>query len=333
MVFIATGCILLILTGYFIYESWLRGGGGGQTVTVTIPGGSTFDQVLDSLQAADLIGNRTAFKVLAKASGSDGKIKPGTYKFTAGISNSELLKALVDGHSTARTKITFPEGITIRRIAQIAAAGLGCDSAAFIHAATDTVLLRSLGIQARTAEGYLMPDTYFLTWGEKPETIIRRMVELHDRFWAEQNAAAKAAALKLTPYQLLILASLVEGEARAEGDRPIVAGVYLNRLRRGMKLQADPTIQYVLPDGPRRLLYADLRRDTPYNSYMYPGLPPTPINNPGRASILAAMNPASHDYLYFVARADGSGRHTFSRTGSEHEQAVKQYIKNRDSGN
>ncbi len=105
----------------------------------------------------------------------------------------------------------------------------------------------------------------------------------------------------------------------------VIAGLYLNRLRRGMQLAADPTIQYILPDGPRRLLYRDLEIDSPYNTYRCKGLPPGPINNPGRASIIAALNPASHDYLFFVARADGSGGHTFSRTGQEHEAAVRQY--------
>ena len=132
-------------------------------------------------------------------------------------------------------------------------------------------------------------------------------------------------AIGLTPYEALTLASIVEGEARIADERPVIAGVYLNRLRRGIKLDADPTIQYLFDDGPRRILYRDLEIESPYNTYRYKGLPPTPINNPGRASIRATLAPAQHDYLYFVAKADGSGRHTFSRNGQEHAAAVKEY--------
>lgn len=315
--------LVLVVGGYFAYEIWLRGGADSE-VMVRIPEGASFEEVLDSLESAGLIGSRTAFKVLAVANDKDGKIKPGTYKFAGGTSSQELLDALVEGRSTVKVKVTFPEGITIRRIASIAAREAGCDSAEIVKLANDREFLKTIGINASTAEGYLMPDTYFIFWGEKGGVLLRRMAELFKEFYTE-SLKEKAKEVNLSPYEAIVLASIVEGEARVASERETIAGVYVNRLRRGMKLQADPTIQYVLPGGPRLLLYRDLEIDSPYNTYKYPGLPPTPINNPSRASILAALNPARHDYIYFVAKADGTGGHTFTRTAREHEVAVREY--------
>ena len=220
--------------------------------------------------------------------------------------------------------MTFPEGITIRRIASIAAEKIGVDSIELVRLATDRGFLKSIGLSASTAEGYLMPDTYFFYWGTPAETVLREMSALFLKFY-DQKKKKSTSVINLTPYEAIILASLVEGEARVDKDRAIVAGLYLNRLKRGMKLDADPTIQYILPDGPRRLLYKDLKVESPYNTYKYKGLPPTPINNPGRASIEAVLDPEEHNYLYMVAKGDGSGAHTFSRSKSEHDRAVAEY--------
>lgn len=315
--------VIIAVGTYFAWEIWFRAGTAAD-VMVRIPEGATFPEVLDSLESAGLIGSRVAFKVLAVTTGNDASIKPGTYRFARNTSQRELLEALVEGRSTVKVKVTFPEGITIRRIASIAAREAGCDSAAIVTLANDREFLKTIGINASTAEGYLLPDTYFIFWGEKPATLLRRMAELFRSFYTDE-LKKKAAELNLTSYDAIVLASIVEGEARVASERETIAGVYLNRLRRDMKLQADPTIQYVIPDGPRQLFYRDLELDSPYNTYMYKGLPPTPINNPGRASILAALNPAKHDYIYFVAKADGTGAHTFSRTAREHEIAVREY--------
>lgn len=321
---IAIILLILIVGGYFAYEIWLRTGDADSTVIVRIPEGSSFSAIIDTLEGAGLIGSPAAFKLLAVTTGNDGKIQPGTYKFGRGISSNELLQALVEGRSTVKVKVTFPEGITVRRIASIAAREAGADSAEIIKLANDRTFLKSIGINASTAEGYLMPDTYFIFWGEKPATILRRMAELFRQFYTDA-LKQRADTLGLSSYEAIILASIVEGEARVPSERSTIAGVYLNRLRRGMKLDADPTIQYLFPNGPKRLLYSDLKIDSPYNTYLHKGLPPTPINNPGRASILATLDPARHDYIYFVARGDGSGAHNFSRNAREHEVAVREY--------
>ena len=327
---IILGLTLLLIAGltYLAVQFWYDTSNDeivtDDAIMIHIPKGATFSAILDTLEQAALISDRASFRILTTATGADDDLKSGTYKFQPGISQAKLLNALREGHSTVRVKVTFPEGVTIRRIASIAAQKAGVDSTRLISLANDRKFLTTIGLNAATAEGYLMPDTYFLYWGEPPELLLRRMSTLFLSFYNEKKKA-RVKELNLTPYQAIILASLVEGEARIEKDRTIVAGLYLNRLKKGMRLEADPTIQYVLPDGPRRLLYADLRMESPYNTYKYPGLPPTPINNPGRASIEAALNPANHNYIFMVAKGDGSGAHTFSKTKSEHDRAVRAY--------
>lgn len=315
--------LIIAIGGYYSYQFWLRGGGSDE-VTVHIPEGSSFDRILDTLESSGVIDSRSAFRLLSIATGSDGKIKPGTYKFQRGIAHARLLEALVEGRSTVKVRVTFPEGITVRRMASIASQKIGLDSARFVELAGDREFLKKIGINAATAEGYLMPDTYFLFYGEQAETVLEKMSTLFREFYTD-DLKSLAAAQKLTPYEVVTLASIVEGEARVNEERPTIAGLYLNRLRIGMELKADPTIQYILPEGPRRLLYKDLEIKSPYNTYLNKGLPPTPINNPSRASITAVLHPESHDYLFMVARADGSGRHTFTKTGAEHERAVQEY--------
>ena len=315
--------IALLVVGYVAWELWLRDGGSEQVI-VRIPEGSSFSAILDSLESSGAIGSRTAFKLLATATGDDARIRPGTYKFERGTASADLLSALVDGRSTVKVKVTFPEGSTVRRMASILARSLEVDSVEFVRLANDRTFLKTLGINASTAEGYLLPDTYYFFWGEEASTLLRRLSEEFRAFYNDE-LKGRAKDIGLSAYEAIILASIVEGEARVEEERPVIAGLYLNRIRRGMKLAADPTIQYLLPDGPRRILYRDLRIDSPYNTYMYAGLPPTPINNPGRASIRATLSPSKHDYVYMVAKADGSGRHTFTRTGAEHNRAVEEY--------
>ncbi|MBC8145842.1 MAG: endolytic transglycosylase MltG [bacterium] len=321
--------IVLIFVGYIAWELWLRSGSSDEVI-VRIPEGASFTQILDSLESSGAISNRAAFKLLATATGDDAHIRPGTYKFERGTASAQLLSALVEGRSTVKVKVTFPEGITIRRMASILSRDIGIDSSEFVSLANNREFLKSVGINASTAEGYLLPDTYFLFFGEDARTLLQRLIEEFRAFY-DDEMKERAKAIGLDAYDAIILASIVEGEARVDEERPVIAGLYLNRLRRGIKLAADPTIQYMLPDGPRRILYRDLRIDNPYNTYMYAGLPPSPINNPGRSSIRAALSPSKHDYIYMVAKADGSGRHTFTRTGSEHDRAVREYRKRVDT--
>ncbi|MBC7187662.1 MAG: endolytic transglycosylase MltG, partial [Calditrichaeota bacterium] len=183
-------------------------------------------------------------------------------------------------------------------------------------------LLRELGVSAPSLEGYLYPSTYQFYWGVAPEVVIRTMVK---EFWRQMGDSVQACAqaMGMTLHQVVTLASIIEGEAMLAEERALISAVYHNRLRLRMPLQADPTIQYLVPGRGRRLLKKDLAIDSPYNTYLYPGLPPGPVNNPGMASIVAALHPAPVDYLYFVARGDGG--HVFSRTLREHLRAKERF--------
>ena len=171
-------------------------------------------------------------------------------------------------------------------------------------------------------EGYLYPDTYYFFEGENVKSVIKRLVKEYKYFWTDSNIT-KASSISLTQHQILTLASIIEGEAIYDSERPIISAVYHNRLKRGMRLQADPTVQYIIKDGPRRLLNKDLRIKSPYNTYLYEGLPPGPINSPGFQSLSAALYPDENDYLYFVAKGDGY--HTFSKNEKEHERAKRAF--------
>jgi UPF0755 protein len=191
----------------------------------------------------------------------------------------------------------------------------------------DENLARKFGVGEHSLEGYLMPNTYKVYWQSDEEDIIQAMVQ---EFWLFFNDTLKKRMeiRKTTLNELLALASIVEAETSVDTERAIIAGVYYNRLQKRMRLEADPTIQYILEDGPRRLRYSDLHRPSPYNTYRNYGLPPGPINNPGRASIIAALYPKRHKFLYFVA--NGYGGHTFTSSFEAHKKAAKQFRKVRE---
>jgi UPF0755 protein len=262
------------------------------------------------------------FAVAAKLSSKGARLQSGTYLFPASISMRDVVAALAAGRYQLEIWVTIPEGATLRSIASVLRAKLRIDSARVIALSRAPSFLRELRVNAASLEGYLFPDTYLIRFGEEPGKVLAAM---HERFARALTPELHARMRERgrTLHQTLTMASIVEGETRKASERARVAGVYENRLARGMKLQADPTIQYLIPNGPRRLLYRDLAIDSPYNTYRYRGLPPGPINNPGLAAIRAALYPEKHDFLYFVA--DGTGGHRFSRNAAEHEAAVLQY--------
>jgi UPF0755 protein len=184
--------------------------------------------------------------------------------------------------------------------------------------------LRKHQINGSSAEGYLFPDTYLLSEHTDPESVLNILVNESRKFWTKAREY-RATALGLTKHEIVTLASIIEGEAIYDDERPVISAVYHNRLESGMKLQADPTIQYIIDDGPRRLLTRDLQIRSPYNTYLHEGLPPGPINSPGKKSLLAALYPEENEYLFFVAKGDGY--HTFSKTEKEHNRAKKKLQK------
>jgi UPF0755 protein len=289
---------------------------------LTIPPGATFSQVTDSLAAHGLVAWRPWFKLLARLRRLDRSVKAGVYEFPAGAGTWSVLSALESGR-VAVVRLTVPEGLTVLELADLAESRLGLSRDSIIAAARDTMEASALGLHRPSLEGFLLPETYQLPLGVSAREVVRAMTMEFKRVW-DPGWDARLDSMRLSRVQLLALASIVEGEARYDEERPIIAGVYVNRLRIGMPLQADPTVQYAiqLRTGERkpRLYYKDYAIPSPYNTYLNPGLPPGPVNSPGIKSIRAALFPASVPFLYFVAEPDG--HHVFSRTLAEHDAAT-----------
>ena len=290
-------------------------------VKVTIERGITPEEIAGLLKKKNVIRSKQTFLWGAKFLGVTRKLQAGEYSFHGRVNNYIILKKLSEGKIITK-KVTFPEGIRATRIASILQRDLKVDSTRFMQLVTNSSFCHSLGINASTLEGYLYPDTYCFDLNPSPEEVIEKMVSrFHEIF--NDSLKERTKQLGMSVHQVVTLASIVEGEAVLDSERTTIAALYLNRLRKKMLLQADPTIQYIIKDGPRRLLKTDLKIKSPYNTYIHPGLPPGPVNNPGRASILAVLYPAHVDYLYMVANGDGS--HTFSKTIREHLRAKHRF--------
>jgi UPF0755 protein len=284
--------------------------------------GEVFSTVVDSLESQGLIRERSLFVLVSRILGGTDRIQVGKYIFASGVSNLDLFLSLRSGRGNALIPVTVPEGLRSLQQAHLFARTIGIDSARFADLAHSHPFIRSLGIEDTTLEGYLLPDTYAFYWQQGEEEIIKKMVEQFTKFYAD-SLIERQQAIGWTTRQVLTLASIVEGEAVLADERAVIAGVYMNRLRRGMRLEADPTVQFIVNGRPRRLLYADLKIDNPYNTYLHTGLPPGPVNNPGRASILAVLSPVHHNYIFFVA--NGRGGHWFASSYNEHLRNVRQY--------
>lgn len=308
---LAAGCVVLAACGQKPY---------GASTRVIIPRGASFADAADSLSKANLVGWRKMFRLYARVTGGDRNIKPGTYLLRHGTPWKDIIGALNGGHGLVNT-ITIPEGYTISQITPALARTLKVPADSVNAAVRDTALLSRLDIPNPTLEGYLFPDTYAFPLGTTARQAVHEMVYDFERRW-KPDWDAKASDMKINRNDLVTMASIVEREARLPEERPVIAAVYYNRLKKGMLLQADPTVQYALGHHVGRVLYKDLAVASPYNTYVHKGLPPGPVASPGVASLAAAANPASVPYLYFVASPDG--HHEFRMTLQEHTSAIRE---------
>ncbi len=323
--------VVFLLLVLFLAASWLGiypllpgPGVPGQQVTVRIPrqcGPAVLEQILRENR---LIRRDPRFAVWVRLLKVRQGLKAGDYLLTTGRPTIELLRALAAGRVQPST-VTIPEGWVLGQVADVLTAGGWVDGARFLALARDRAFIEGLGVGAESLEGYLFPDTYQLTMGEaNEEWVLRAMVgRFREVFGSLQEAAGDTS---LDSHQVVILASIVEKETGLAEERPLVARVFLNRLELGMKLQADPTVVYGIAGFDGNLTRQHLETPSPYNTYTQPGLPAGPICNPGRAALEAVLQPADGDFLYFVARKDGT--HQFSRTLAEHNRAVNQYQRN-----
>lgn len=293
--------------------------GGAGEARVVVPRGASLRVAADSLERAGVIRSAAAFRVYASLRGRDRSIRAGTYLFKRSASWGAVLTDLEGGKGIERS-VTIPEGWSLLQIVPQLARALDVPVDSVQAAVRDTALLHALDIPTPTLEGYLFPDTYIFPEGTTPRRAVQVMVARFQQVWKpEWNQQLQKQAMSRN--DVMALAAIVEKEARLPEERPVIAAVYLNRLKVGMLLQADPTVQYAHGRHLSRVLYRDLEIDSPYNTYRYKGLPPGPIASPGRPAIVAALFPANVPYRFFVAHPDG--HHEFTNSFREHSVAVR----------
>lgn len=305
----------------------------GDPIRFTVVQGTGLSAVADTLSQRDIIDWPLFFRLYGQMKGLAGSIKPGVYEVQAGTAWDDILQKLVDG-DIVREALVIPEGWTAAQIASRLAAMADLPIDSVIPMVLDSSAAERFEVPGPTLEGYLYPATYLLPVGTPVEDAIAVMVRRYRQVWTPELRAL-ADSIGMSEREVVTLASIVEKEARRWTERDTIAGVFHNRLRIGMPLQADPTVQYALGSHQTRLLYAHIDEvaDNPYNTYTHRGLPPGPIASPSEAAIRAVLQPAEVDYLYFVARPDGS--HEFTRTLAEHNRArvrIRQQL-NSQSGN
>jgi UPF0755 protein len=307
----------------FAYAAYSDRALPAEPVTIVVPHGETAAQVGRRLAAAGVIRSPLIFSLLVRSEHNGDRVRAGQFRIEAHRSADEVLQQLVSGGEQMAVWVTFPEGFTARQMAQVLAAhGLGSEAAFDREFLSGRLTLG--GVRTHSLEGFLFPSTYLIPIAVTPAAVARQLTA---QFRAElpTDAVQRARRLGLSVPQVVALASLIEREAKADDERALMAGVYYNRLRLGMPLQVDATIEYTFPAHKDVITLDDLARDSPYNTYKHLGLPPTPIANPGRPSLLAAFAPKRSGYLYYVYM--GNGHHAFSRTLAEHEANVARYLK------
>jgi len=295
------------------------------TVRIFIPAGSPVESIGEILHRGGVIRHPLVFRALVEWMGVSTRLRAGEYDLSPAMNLREIIRRLVRGEVVTYS-FTVPEGFTVEQIADLLARLGLADREKFLQAASRPELAPCPPPRPHLVryalEGYLFPDTYRVPRGTSEPELVSLMVRRFQEIW-QGELGEKARAQGISVHDVVTLASIVEKETQVPDERPVVAGVFWNRLRRGMPLQADPTVLYALGKVGGTLLRRDLQVDSPYNTYLYAGLPPGPIANPGQAALRAAVEPAATDYLYFVARGDGT--HHFSRTLREHLQAVRRY--------
>jgi UPF0755 protein len=305
--------------GLFIHFAYISSYPAAPTarVTIVIPHGTSVMGIAGRLAARGVIADPGKLMIFAKLGRVEGRLKAGKYEFLTGSSEWSVVRRLVSGGILV-DRVTVPEGLTVRETAHLLEREAGVTKEEILELASDSLVAYELGVEANGLEGYLFPDTYSMYWGTRPRRVIQMLVH---RFFEifNDSLSQRATELGFSIHQIVILASMIEKEAQVDEERFLISSVLHYRLELEWPLQCDATIQYALPERKEQLTYDDLEFDSPYNTYIHQGLPPGPICSPGERSIIAALYPADTDYLYYVARGDGT--HEFSRTSTDHQRA------------
>lgn len=320
--------IALLLAGFltaarFVSFLYLSKGEGRTVRVVDFVKGNSLKKLADELEKGGIIGSSPLFTMYARMSGVSGKVQAGTYQFSDAMTPPEILHKLAVG-DVFEKRFAVPEGYSIFQIAEMLDSRGYFNKEQFLKECRNRQLLKELGITGESVEGNLFPRTYNLLKVDDPAGLIRQMVSQFRKVYEEKFSALENSS-RLSRNQIITLASIVEKEAVAPEEKPVIASVFLNRLKKGMPLQSDPTATYGVRAFSGKVSGKDVRRDSPYNTYVINGLPPGPIGNPGADAIEAVLKPATTGYYYFVAKNDGT--HHFSAGLDEHNRAVRLYLK------
>lgn len=318
---LALGLLVLFLRSLFMPVHMSN----GEEIWLEVPPSASTAQIAVLLKESGVIKNASAFRLYTRMQGVDGKLKPGRYSLHTTMPVSAIIGALVEGPQNW-VKVTIPEGYTLQQIGELLENKGVVPQKDFYKSLTkprDFDFLKGVPLAQVGLEGYLYPDTYHLEENSPADEVVDMMLQQFSSVIQEHDYAKKVAKQGLTLHQAVTVASMVEREARVASERPRIAGVIFNRLRLGMPLQIDATVQYALDKPKEKLYYRDLAVDSPYNTYKIKGLPPGPIASPGWSSLLAVIQPEQTDFLYYVAKPDGS--HAFASTYQQHNQNIKKY--------
>lgn len=317
---IAAAAILLsVLAFVWVQRQINPSGSPGKEVQITVTKGMSTGALASLLEKKGVISSATVFGYYAKFNGADS-IQAGEFTLRTNSSMGDVVNVLEAGPKLKLDRVTIPEGFTLKEVANRVATLPGKSADRFLAASSDgSVRSRYQSATSKNLEGFLLPETYFVQDGDDEAKILTRMASAFDSTATELDLAGGAARLKLTPEQVVVVASLIEREAKVDEDRGKIARVIYNRLGKGMPLQIDATVQYALGQQKAKLLNSDLAIDSPYNTYKVAGLPPGPIASPGRKSLEAALNPTPGAWLYYVL-ADANGRHNFADDAAQFER-------------
>ncbi len=332
---IALAVIILIGLGGTIIFYYLRYFGPNVTDNekyLYIRTGAGYDEVYKKIRDEKIVKDTTTFNWAAHNMKYVGKVKPGKYRLTPGMSNRKFINMLLAGNQEP-VQLSF-RGLRLKeQFAAFVAKNLEPDSAAIMQLLDSTEFVKQYGFNTDNVYSVFLPDSYEIYWNTSPEKFFKRMYDQYEKFWTPERKQ-KATAINLTPVQVSVLASIVDAEALHDDEMPTIAGLYLNRLKKGQKLQSDPTVIFAKKDFTiKRVLNRDLVTNSPYNTYMYVGLPPGPIMMPSLNAINAVLDYKKSDYIYMCAKADGSGYHAFANNEAEHRanaRKFQQYLNERN---
>jgi UPF0755 protein len=323
IIFVAIGFIVVGVRAYQLYQYVFQENVKKEYVLI-VPQDAVYKQVLDSLVVNDVIKSVKAFKWVAKKKGYPSTVKPGRYVLTKGMNSNEAVNMLRSGLQTP-LDVTFNNVHFKEELAGKVSKYIQADSLSILKLFDDKKQIEKYGFSQETYRAMFIPNTYEFYWTTSAEEFAERMKTEYDRFWNEDRRK-KAEELNLTPVEVTVLASIVQSETAKKEELKTIAGLYVNRLKRGQLLQADPTVKYAVGDfSLKRILNSHLEIDSPYNTYKYAGLPPGPINFPETATIDAVLNYEKHKYIFMCAREDFSGYHNFAVTNAEHNRNAAKY--------